>query len=132
MKRKWSFEYQWKNYSTEHLTYGLTAEKEFQKFIHDLRITKKNLNKKKILDAGCGSGRLTRFISKYGAETYGVDIIPLPKDKKVKFIQADIQNLPFKNNFFDYIYSEGVLHHTENPKKAFKELARVNKRKLFT
>ena len=46
----------------------------------------------------------------------------LGRDKNVNFIQADIFNLPLREGTFDFIYSLGVLHHTPDPKKAFKAL----------
>ena len=36
--------------------------------------------------------------------------------------QADIFNLPFRKEFFDIIFSEGVLHHTGNAEQAFTSL----------
>ena len=39
--------------------------------------------------------------------------------------------MPFQDKFFDIIYCEGVIHHTLNPKKAFMELARINKDKIY-
>lgn len=131
MARTWSFEYQWKNYETKYLTYGLSENAEFDKFCNDLMIKPEDLANKKILDAGCGSGRLTRFIGKYSKKVYGVDLIDLPKDKKVKFIKASIMDLPFPDSSFDLVYCEGVLHHTPDPKRAFMELARINNDKLY-
>lgn len=127
----WSFEYQWKNHDTKYLTYGLSAHAELKKFFHDMRCKPKDLKNKKVLDAGCGSGRLTKNIARFARESYGVDMITLPKYDNVKFIQANIMNLPFRDDFFDYVYCEGVLHHTPNPKRAFMELARVNNDRLF-
>ncbi|MEK6964460.1 MAG: class I SAM-dependent methyltransferase [Nanoarchaeota archaeon] len=131
ISRKWSFEYQWEKYHTRELTYGMSSEQEFEKFCHDLQIRPHHLKGKRILDAGCGSGRLTRVVAEYAKEAYGVDLIKLPRDSKVKFVRADIQKLPFKKGYFDYVYCEGVLHHTPHPKQAFMELARVNKGRLF-
>ena len=131
MKKLWSFEYQWKNYDTKYLTYGLSKEAEFRKFCRDLNIKPEDLQDKRILDAGCGSGRLTKYISKFSKDVYGIDLIPLPQDKHVKFIRANIMDLPFEDSYFDLVYCEGVIHHTPTPEKVFMELARVNKNKLF-
>ena len=113
------------------MTYGLTEQDEFRRFCSDLRIKPKELYNKRILDAGCGSGRLAKYVSKFFNCVYGVDIIPIPNNKKMRFVRADITNLPFRDSFFDLVYCEGVLHHTPNPQKAFMELSRVNKKKLF-
>ncbi|MCX4351268.1 MAG: class I SAM-dependent methyltransferase [Lachnospiraceae bacterium] len=37
-------------------------------------------------------------------------------------IKADLMNLPFADNSFDYIHSDGVLHHTPDTKLAMKAL----------
>ena len=40
-------------------------------------------------------------------------------------------NLFFKEEFFDTIISNGVLHHTENPKLAFIELTKYLKKEGY-
>lgn len=42
-------------------------------------------------------------------------------------IVADIQNLPFQNNSIDFIISNSVLEHIENPEKVVSEIKRVLK-----
>lgn len=44
------------------------------------------------------------------------------------FVVADIHDLPFKENQFDYIYCSHVLEHVENPIRACKELVRVGQK----
>jgi len=41
----------------------------------------------------------------------------------VIFLNADIFDDPCENNFFDYVWCSGVLHHTNNPKKGFEIIA---------
>jgi len=43
-------------------------------------------------------------------------------DRSATFFQADVFNLPFASESFDYIYSIGVLHHTPDCEQAFKLL----------
>ena len=53
------------------------------------------------------------------------------KKKKINDIglmQADLNQLPFKNNTFDFIFSEGVLHHTESTKTAINKLSKIKTR----
>jgi SAM-dependent methyltransferase len=89
-----------------------------------------NLNEikdKLVLDVGCGAGRFTEIASKYGGDVIGIDLSysvdvaleNLGVKTGINFIQADIFNLPFKEGFFDIIFSIGVLHHTPNTRKAF-------------
>jgi len=48
--------------------------------------------------------------------------------KNQKFLSADGENLPFKNNEFDYVICNQVLEHVENPAKFLDEQSRVAKR----
>ncbi|MDP2923736.1 MAG: methyltransferase domain-containing protein [Candidatus Omnitrophota bacterium] len=86
---------------------------------------------KKVLDAGCGIGRFTYALTQLGAYVTAIDYNDIAvkiayeyfKDNsQVKVIQADIFNLPFPENSFDFILSWGVLHHTGNTKEAFDKL----------
>ncbi len=38
---------------------------------------------------------------------------------------GDAEHLEFPDNFFDYVYSNGVIHHTPNTQKAVEEIYRV-------
>jgi len=92
---------------------------------------------KKILEVGCGVGTdLLRF-AKAGAYTVGIDLSP----KSVSLarlrlhvyncagnvIIADAEQLPFKTDSFNLVYSWGVLHHTPDTEQAIKEVYRVTK-----
>lgn len=103
---------------------GLTTKKEFGKFIK---------TKKMILDAGTGIGPKLETIARLSsAEIFGVDISDSVEQAyentkvfpNVHIIQADIFNLPFKKNVFDFVISDGVLHHTPDAKKAFLALCK--------
>lgn len=52
----------------------------------------------------------------------------LSKDSNVHLIQADLSQLPFKENSSDLIYNLGILHHTPNPPAFFKNLVRYLKK----
>ncbi len=92
---------------------------------------------KKVLDFGCGDGRYSFQIAKLGAsEVVGIDVSPAmieianrelqnQKIEKVKFLEADGNNLPFGDKFFDVIFSNFVLHHFENTLKPLQEISRV-------
>ena len=90
-----------------------------------------------ILDAGTGLGRDVKLYADHTkGEVFGVDISQsidiayqhighLPN---VHLIQADLASLPFTKNFFDFIASDFVLHHTPNTEKSFKYLASLLKK----
>lgn len=92
---------------------------------------------KKILEIGVGLGKdFSRFAAK-GALATGVDLseksLGLTKKRleifnlKGNLCLADSENLPFKNNVFDLVFSWGVLHHTPNTQKAIDEAYRCLK-----
>ncbi|MBI2564761.1 class I SAM-dependent methyltransferase [Candidatus Woesearchaeota archaeon] len=130
LKTTKAFAYEWKNFSKFYSEY----EHQFLDWIFPVK--KEFFKNKLVLDAGCGTGRHSFLSSKYGAEVIAVDLgdsvevaYKNTKDiKTVNVIRADIYNLPFKNNTFDYIYSIGVLHHLPNPKEGFKELVKKLKK----
>lgn len=80
-----------------------------------------------VLDVGCGTGRFMEIGLKHGAEVVGIDLSfavdvaqeNIGKNKNAHIVQADIFNLPFKNESFDKVFSIGVLHHTPSTKDAF-------------
>jgi SAM-dependent methyltransferase/uncharacterized protein YbaR (Trm112 family) len=85
---------------------------------------------KRVLDAGCGSGRHAYYAARYGAEVWAVDLGPAvevarrnnAENSSVHVIQSDLYDLPFAAESFDFIYSNGVLHHLPDPEKAFRSL----------
>lgn len=90
---------------------------------------------KKILDAGCGSGRDVEYFLEDGLEPTGIDISEgmikeaKKRVKKGKFKIMDFLDLKFKDNSFDGVWSMAGLLHTprEDVKKALKEFYRVLK-----
>lgn len=78
-----------------------------------------DLNKKKILDVGCGTGNLLEYINQRytGFDYTGVDILPhminiaVGKKLKGKFICMDLfKSNPFPSNSFDAIFSSGIFN----------------------
>lgn len=75
------------------------------------------LPKEKVLDLGCGNGRLLQIFKEIDIDYTGVDssekLIEIAKKTypNTKFEVADALRLPFSSNYFDKIYSIAVLHH---------------------
>jgi len=84
-----------------------------------------------ILDAGCGTGRLSNQLAELcGGHIFALDISDSVdvaasrlKDKDVTVIQADLNHLPFAYAFFDLIVCDMVIHHTPKPRESYKHLA---------
>ena len=82
---------------------------------------------KNVLDAGCGGGRYSYAISRMGAKKVtGIDFGDeglkfarqnYGKTKNLNFKKGNVLNIPFKDNSFDTVFSNGVIHHTTNIKK---------------
>ena len=78
------------------------------------------------LDAGCGPGRWTYAMQQLGAKDVTSFDISLEAIKKCKLINPnaqvqDIWDLKQKN-FYDFVLSWGVLHHTKNTREAFSKI----------
>src|SRR5262245_45134466 len=87
-----------------------------------------------VLEGGCGKGRHTRLVSRYGARA--VIAVDLSDAVDVAFrntmgeanahiIQADLLELPLRPGSCDLAFSVGVLHHLAEPLPGFRALARA-------
>jgi SAM-dependent methyltransferase len=70
-----------------------------------------------VLDVGCGMGQGIRQLGLSGSQAYGVDLpcySPFWAQAgldSTRFMCADACSLPFSDNFFDVVYSLGVIEH---------------------
>jgi SAM-dependent methyltransferase len=88
--------------------------------------------KRKILDAGCGNGRVTALLRSYSnaaAKILGIDLTSaevarsnLASAANVEFRQKDVLGDLSDIGKFDLIYCQEVLHHTADPRKSFLNL----------
>jgi SAM-dependent methyltransferase len=93
-------------------------------------------NKKRILDAGCGNGRVTALLRDYSipeqTEVVGIDLTAsdvaqknLSNRKNVTLLAADLMKELSSIGKFDYIYCQEVLHHTPDPQLGFQNLVEI-------
>ncbi len=89
----------------------------------------------KMLDLACGTGDITKIISKYYPKTdiLGLDIsdkmiyLAKKKNPSKSFILGDVTDLKYKENEFDYITIFFGLRNIEDRTKAISEMYRVLK-----
>jgi len=71
----------------------------------------------KVLDFGCGWGRLSKILSVNGCEVFGVDIVPQAIERAQEYVPQGVfqvydgKELPFPDGSFDGILTWTVLQH---------------------
>lgn len=111
---------------------GLTSK--FKKFV--------GFNKN-ILEVGCGTGQLSNYFA-IGTNNSVVGLDPTIESlelaskfskknniNNVEYVNADIFDDVLNDNFFDFIWCNGVLHHTKNPYRAFEILIKYLKKEGY-
>lgn len=89
----------------------------------------------RLLEVGCGMGTDLLQFSRGGARCIGIDLTPRSIEitqHRFKlygadgaFMISDGEHLPFAEESFDVVYSNGVLHHTPDTAGAVREVHRV-------
>ncbi len=93
-----------------------------------------------VLDVGCGTGRLIPFLCQtVGAEglvvgsDFSDEMLRIAKknywQKKLFFLQADAQKLPFRENSFEAVICLALFPHLPDKLSALKEFRRILKPK---
>ncbi len=93
----------------------------------------------KILELGCGSSTTSLYIAPKIKQFTGLDTsneaLSLSKlnakklnVKNAKFVKGDCFHIPFKDNSFDIVWSQGLLEHFDNPQGIMNEAIRTTKK----
>ena len=93
----------------------------------------------KLLEIGCGTGQLSNFLATKERWVFGADLsfgsLRLGNNfkneneiKRVGFYQMDLFKPIFKDKSFDFVISNGVLHHTEDAYKGFVSILKLLKK----
>ena len=101
-----------------------------------------NIQGKKVLDFGCGVGYSSEFFLKSPLQTLtGVDLSAQRikqchnslDSKKASFIVSDCEQTCLKNNSFDIIFGNAILHHLDLKTSILeiKRLLKINGRAIF-
>ena len=90
----------------------------------------------RVLECGCGTGQLSNFLGIAHRSVIGTDIalnsLQIAENfrathslDRVYFLQMNLFHPLFKDNSFDFVVCNGVLHHTARPREGFNRLARL-------
>jgi ubiquinone/menaquinone biosynthesis C-methylase UbiE len=93
------------------------------------------LKGKRVLEIGCGQGSHAELISRAGAQYTGIDITETAVRRTRKrfelngltgqIIQMDAEKMAFPDSSFDFVWSWGVIHHSQNTKAIVEHIRRV-------
>jgi len=120
------------------------GKKEFDKFIIPVttfwNYPYSFYNNKSILDIGCGLGRISydilnnskpRFVRACDSYTEKAREF-LSKFNNCCVCEVNVLNMkPLRNGQYDIVIAKGLIHHTENPYLALKEICRVSNKYVF-
>ena len=121
------------HFNTEH--FSRYASKRWQALNKIISDDNNQFKIDKILDLGCGEGNFTNFIyNQTKKEVIGVDAskrcceLASKNYPNVKIIQGDCEDLTFKDNIFDIVFTNALLHHVRDIEKTIIESLRVIKK----
>jgi 2-polyprenyl-3-methyl-5-hydroxy-6-metoxy-1,4-benzoquinol methylase len=89
------------------------------------------LKNKNVLEVGAGAGRFTEVLLKSKANVHIIDATKAVEynysnnkkiSKKLRIAQADLYNIPYRDNSFDFVICIGVLQHTPDTLKSLKSI----------
>ena len=89
-----------------------------------------HLRGKLVLEVGSGAGRFTEILLKYGAFVHTLDYSEAVEANKenigehpnYQICQADIRQMPYPNDTFDFVICLGVVQHTPNSEESITSL----------
>lgn len=93
-----------------------------------------------VLEVGCGTGNYTLGLAALSRQRWHVGLdfaLVAVRESALKaarsgisnatFVSSDSRNLPFPDDSFDLVFSEGLLCYVDDDRRAFREMVRVTK-----
>jgi len=130
--RKQTWDEVWQKYENPSKAERWLISERHKVLLGLLKSLNKELKKMKTLEVGCGFASNSRLLKQEGINVYCLDNSPvvvekIKKDLKNAFV-GDAFKLPFKDNFFELVFSSGLLEHFPSPEGIIRELFRVVKK----
>ncbi|QQR93060.1 MAG: class I SAM-dependent methyltransferase [Candidatus Iainarchaeum archaeon] len=100
-------------------------EKEIEKLLKEY-----DFGNKRVLDYGCGAGKVGLLAKKAGANVIGVDVSEIllsVAKERIAVERLSTQKTGFDDDYFDFIFCFMVLHVVPDPVLVIQELSRVLK-----
>ena len=125
-----SWSWQWQQWANLHDRY---TEKPLSFFVeHFFDPADRSIPPMKVLDSSCGAGRYIAQLSGTQHQVWGSDLSSsvyvaaskLGEAGNIALAQADMNHLPFLDDFFDFVYCESLIHVPDVP-GAVRSLSRV-------
>lgn len=113
--------------------FGINRSAMNEEFLGSLAIDR-------VLEVGCNTGNQLNLLQSQGYDDlYGLELQPYAVEKAkqltrdINIIQGSAFNLPFRDNYFDLVFTAGVLIHIspEDLPRIMKEIYRVSKKYIW-
>jgi len=132
-----SFGAEWSHFDYEQRTWHQNVDERCELFLKEVAMAREELRGKVVLDAGCGNGSLSRGLNRFGCEVLAIDVsssvdvafkhFAVEGNDRTHFVQGDLLNPPLRHDFFDVVYSSGVLMANPNTFDALRAIAKALK-----
>ncbi|MCB9192568.1 MAG: class I SAM-dependent methyltransferase [Flavobacteriales bacterium] len=123
-----NFGFQWKKFSKTQLDSYSGLSLSHDRFYDDTDWTKEELNGKRVLEVGSGSGRFTEVLLETGAIVHSFDYSEAVEanaknhdhHSNLFLFQGSVYDIPYPDNYFDHVFCFGVLQHTPDPNESLR------------
>ncbi|MFL2676289.1 MAG: class I SAM-dependent methyltransferase [Alphaproteobacteria bacterium] len=130
-----NFHLQWKTFAKTQFDSYTGLNLTYDRFKKNTLWKESEMKGKKILEIGSGAGRFTEIFKKMDIDLTTCDLSKSifvnkenNKSDKINFVRCSIEDLPFKKNYFDYIFCYGVLQHCKDGKSLIKKIVELLKK----
>jgi SAM-dependent methyltransferase len=123
-----NFGLQWNKFRSTQLDSVSGLPLTANRFWRNTKWTPDELRGKRVLEAGSGAGRFTEILLAAGAQVVSFDYSSAVSANFANnahrgdlfLFQGDVYDIPFPDDYFDYVFCYGVLQHTPDGPRAYR------------